>query len=114
MIVLVCGGRDYHDHEIIIKALNSMNEKHGIELLIEGGAKGADAHAATWADNNGIPRCTFHANWDYLGPKAGPIRNQNMLKFGKPECLVAFTGGRGTKNMISRARSWAIPVWEIS
>jgi predicted Rossmann-fold nucleotide-binding protein len=31
------------------------------------------------------------------------MRNQKMLDKGKPDLVVAFPGGRGTSDMISRA-----------
>lgn len=114
MRVLVCGGRDYQDYERVCAALGSLNNKHGIELIIEGGANGADAHAAVWARNNSIQGCTFHACWDALGKKAGPVRNQNMLKFGNPDCVVAFKGGAGTQGMIKLAKAQGVKVWEVT
>lgn len=113
MKVLVCGGRDYSDKEKVNDSLNRLKEKHGIELIIEGGAKGADKLGGDWADINGIAHCTFHANWSALGKRAGPIRNQNMIDFGLPDCLVAFAGGIGTNGMIKLAESAGIPVWRI-
>lgn len=112
MKVLVCGGRDYHEWEFLCSCLDKLNNKHGIELIIEGGASGADSHAATWADKNLIPRMTFHANWANLGNRAGPLRNKNMIKFGYPDCVVAFKGGTGTKVMIKLANDAGIKVWE--
>jgi hypothetical protein len=114
MKVIVCGGRDYQDFDRISKCLDLLHKKHGITLLIEGGANGADAHGAIWATNNCIPRCTFHANWQQLGAKAGPVRNSEMIKFGKPDCVVAFPGGSGTKNMVSKARKFGAKVWELT
>ena len=113
MRVIVCGGRNYNDHVKICESLNAMHHKHGIDLIIEGGANGADAHAATWATNNEVPRCTFHANWKKLGKRAGPVRNENMIVLGKGDCLIAFSGGIGTKSMTSLARKHGLLVWEV-
>jgi hypothetical protein len=45
------------------------------------------------------------AEWERLGRKAGPIRNQRMLEEGKPDLVVAFPGGTGTAGMMgSRGR----------
>jgi hypothetical protein len=112
MNVLVCGGRDYQDWEFLCSCLDKLHKKHGVELIIEGGANGADSHAATWADKNLIPRMTFHANWANLGNRAGPVRNENMIKFGKPDCVVAFKGGKGTSGMIKLARNAGLKIWE--
>lgn len=113
MRVIVCGGREFQDCDRLISALDSFNRKHGITLLIEGGAQGADTHAGNWAMNNEIPRCTMHANWERQGRKAGPIRNQNMVELLSPDAVIAFPGGRGTKGMIEIARKSGIKVWEV-
>lgn len=114
MRVLVCGGRDYQDYERVIAALDALHKKHGVTMVIESGANGADAHGGIWADNNGIPRCTMFANWDKFGNKAGPIRNQAMIDHLKPNCVVAFPGGAGTRDMVARAKSSGVKVWEVA
>jgi len=113
MKVLVCGGRDYSDFERVVGCLNQVSKKHGIDLIIEGGAKGADSLGAKYAKENGIPLCTFHANWSHHGKYAGPKRNKDMIKFGNPDCVVAFSGGIGTKGMVKLAKEAGISVWEI-
>lgn len=114
MKVIVCGGRDYQGYKRVIRCLNQLHEKHGITLIIEGGANGADAHAGIWADNAGIPRCTFHANWNAHGRKAGPIRNKHMLEFMRPDCVVAFPGGAGTADMVRQAEAEGVKVWSVA
>lgn len=111
--VIVCGGRDYQEYDNVIRCLDALHRKHGIDLIIEGGANGADAHAGIWAMNNKIPRCTFHANWDQHGRKAGPIRNSEMLTFMNPDCVVAFPGGKGTYDMVCQAKRAGVKVWEV-
>lgn len=113
MRVLVCGGRDYHDYETLTTSLDKLHAKYPIELIIEGGAKGADAHAATWAKNKGIQWVTAHANWHFYNGAAGPIRNKNMRDLLNPDCVVAFPGGTGTAGMIKLARESKINVWVI-
>lgn len=44
------------------------------------------------------------------GKAAGPIRNQRMLDEGKPDLVVAFPGGRGTADMVRRAKAAGVPV----
>ena len=112
MKVLVCGGRNYNDHEFINKILNGIHKKHGITLIIEGGADGADENGGFWAVESGVQRCTYHANWDIHARKAGPIRNANMIKFGAPDVCIAFKGGKGTACMVDLARKAGVTVWE--
>jgi hypothetical protein len=88
------------------------------DLVIEGGAAGADTIAGERADYYGIPHCTFKANWGYYGKAAGPIRNRWMLEFGMPERVVAFHSNieesKGTANMVKCARRAGIQVEVIA
>lgn len=113
MKVLVCGGRDFNDYKLLNKTLNRVHKHLKISLLIEGGAKGADSLAATWAKENNIPIKTFKADWNKFKKSAGPIRNQQMINGGLPELVVAFGGGSGTADMIRRAKKANIVVMEI-
>ena len=110
MRVLVCGGRDYTDSHKLHEVLDSLDK---IELvIIEGGARGADTMASCWAAFNSVECLTFHANWNKYGRGAGHIRNQQMLDEGKPDLVIAFPGGKGTANMISRAKKAGVDVIE--
>ena len=111
MRVLVCGGRYYDNHEFLACCLDKIDKKYGIDLIIEGGAHGADQLAATWANQKIKPRMTFHANWHGLGNSAGPIRNKQMITYGLPDVVVAFEGGKGTESMCKLAEANGIRVW---
>lgn len=114
MRVLVCGGRDFHDKPRVYCSLAEINGAHetAISTLIEGGATGADELAKAWAFYASVPVETYRANWKADGRAAGPIRNQRMIDEGKPDLVVAFPGGRGTADMIRRAKAAGIPVRE--
>jgi hypothetical protein len=108
--VLVCGGRDFSDWNFVWHTLDALRP---ITDLIAGGADGADHHAKCWAWNN--PSVAYHefpVDWKAHGRSAGPRRNQRMLDEGRPDLIVAFEGGRGTADMVRRARSAGVTVWE--
>lgn len=113
MRVLVCGGRCFDDEGLVETTLNDL----GVTHIIEGGATGADMLACKWARANlggGSEHISqFKARWDAYGKAAGPIRNQEMLDKGKPDLVVAFAGGRGTADMVRRAKRVGIPVKEV-
>ena len=111
--LIVCGGRSYDNFDLLCSVLDSIHARRGITMVIEGGAKGADAHAATWADNKGIPRVTCHANWRHHNSGAGPKRNKVMLMLN-PNGVVAFPGGTGTANMTRQAEEAGIKVMSVS
>jgi predicted Rossmann-fold nucleotide-binding protein len=112
-IMLVCGGRNYTDKARLSATLNELLHARGIIRIIAGGAKGADTLAEEWAKACGVPCYVYMANWAKLGRNAGPIRNQQMLDEGKPNLVVAFPGGRGTADMVRRARAAGIEVIEV-
>lgn len=114
--ILVCGGRHFSDYDFIAQALRSLcTEAQGI-MIIQGGATGADSLADQWAVANGLCSETYEIKkeeWDQYGNMAGSIRNKRMLVEGKPDMVVAFVGGRGTRDMIDQAKAAGIPVMEF-
>lgn len=114
--VLVCGGRDYWDRHHVYNVLMDLIAEFGDvpQCIIHGGAAGADAHAAYWALGVGVDEVCFEADWGTHGRAAGPIRNQRMIDEGKPTLVMAFPGGRGTADMVRRARAAGLPVRQIS
>ena len=113
MKVLVCGGRDYTDHKRGFQVLDDFAESNNIDLIIHGGARGADAIAAFWALLRGIKAQSFPAQWSVFGKSAGMLRNKRMIEEGKPDIVIAFPGGAGTENMKDQAKSANIKVMEI-
>ena len=111
MKIIVCGGRDYKNLGVVFDALDTLRGDEEIDLVIQGGAPGADEIAATWAKQTGIACHEEPANWKEYGRSAGPIRNALMADMGA-DLLVAFPGGAGTANMIKVAKSAGIPVLE--
>lgn len=112
--VLVCGGRNYSDHARLRAALSKFHDEAGISVVIEGGANGADRLARQWAHAFAVPVETFEADWENQGSFAGPARNKRMLEEGRPDLVIAFPGGRGTADMVRKARRAGVEVVEIS
>jgi len=122
MRILVCGGRDFGNYKKYPQLSTEWKRKksesafiwreltrytqHLSEslIIISGCATGADENAQAWAKASGHGRMLFRAEWDKYGNAAGPIRNKQMMVNGKPEIVIAFPGGKGTKNMLSIAR----------
>lgn len=59
--------------------------------------------AEEWALLRGIEVEAYAAQWSVHGRAAGAIRNRQMLEEGKPDLVVAFRGGSGTRNMVEQA-----------
>lgn len=116
MRVLVCGGREFTNVEVLEACLDAVHlgNRGPIELLIHGAARGADTMAGQWALRRGIACVAYEADWEREGRAAGPIRNKRMLDEGMPDLVVAFPGGRGTANMIRQARERGFEVLDAS
>jgi len=107
MKVLVCGGRDFDDYELLLLVLDEIKD---ITEIGHGDARGTDRLAGRYADYRGIPCSTWPADWDAHGKSAGPIRNRKMFKEFKPDLVIAFPGGTGTRDMVSVAQKGRCPV----
>jgi|SRR5579884_2260511 len=112
MKIIIAGGREIHDPSILDAALESCPFAQFIDStteIITGGARGVDAMADKWAEENGIDRVIFPANWTQHWKAAGMIRNKKMLDYALlsyPDCgLIAIPGkGPGTRGMIKLCR----------
>lgn len=148
MRVLVCGSRDWTDDLIIGVCLDGLLGDSVAEfdyplVVIDGGARGADAAAAAWyggaedgvhAIHEQVLHEQYPADWDNLPRwEAGPMRNQQMLDEGKPDLVLAFKDGfqrdefvvhdlgghqhkgkGGTEDMVRRAKAAGVPVYVVS
>lgn len=121
MKLLVCGGRNFGEFytsknvarskDIAINErwfLKRVLDNYNISFIVQGFAKGADRMALLYADKNGIPHTSdlYKPEWNQNGvyiPYAGNLRNQRMLDQENPDLIIAFPGGRGTADMVSRS-----------
>jgi hypothetical protein len=108
--VLVCGGRDYADRDRLFATLDRIHAERAITLVIHGGARGADRLSGEWATARLCECISYPAQWEIYGPRAGPMRNQQMLDEGRPDLVVVFPGGRGTANMLRKAQLAGVEV----
>ncbi|MBI2020165.1 DUF2493 domain-containing protein [Candidatus Daviesbacteria bacterium] len=112
MRILVCGDRNWVDKLLIKSVLRQLLSKNSIDYIIEGEARGADSLARECAEELGIKVLKFPADWKKYGKAAGPIRNQQMLKEGKPDLVLAFhdnlQNSKGTANMIKISKKAGI------
>jgi len=127
MRLLVCGGRNFgvfneermfirqHIVETLCPAGMAAYWNRGQDLIISGMAPGADTVAALFAEEMLIkldPYPISEEEWAKYGRAAGPRRNRKMIVEGRPDMVLAFNGGPGTRNMIQQAKNNNIPVVE--
>ncbi len=117
MRYLVCGTRNYVGFQMMRRVLSRLRKD---DVVIEGEARGADMMARNLARELGLECLAFPANWDKFGKAAGVLRNQEMLKQGRPDCVYAFymneadyNNSRGTRDMVKRSISAGVRVVEF-
>ena len=103
--VIVTGGRHYSNHPRVNEVLTSIAP----DIIVQGGANGADRLAREWGEKRGLEVITFEAEWEVYGRRAGPVRNRKMCAAGA-DLLVAFPGGKGTRHCVRTARDFGIKV----
>ena len=117
MKVLLTGSREISDKNRIIKALEIVIEKHGtINVLLHGGATGADTHAKEWATETGTPQIEIKPDYKKHHPKAAPlIRNTELAKMADVTVAV-YNGNKregGTKDAAGKSIKTGNPTLEI-
>ncbi len=111
---LVCGGRAFEDYAMFEAAMSDLLALRGCPWrIVHGDATGVDTMAGEWGKRKAIYVVPCPADWNKHGKAAGPVRNQEMLDKFKPQLVVAFPGGRGTADMVRRAREVGVDVAEI-
>lgn len=110
LIVCCCGGRDFDDYGMVERVMHSMHSDGLFSMVVQGGARGADSLVRLWCNSHSVTCITEHADWMAHGRAAGPIRNQKMIDDYHPSLLIAFPGGRGTSDMVSRCKKSEIQV----
>jgi hypothetical protein len=109
MILSVCGGRFFNDYEALCAAMRELS--FSPEIIIEGGARGADSLARGCALENGVHWAEVPALWTNYHKAAGGLRNSAMLLL-KPDYCLAMPGGGGTADMVAKCKQNNITVLE--
>lgn len=124
MRVIVAGGRDFNDYQLMCARLDHFfqNVDKNKLVIVNGDgpglwdkenkcyiAEGADQLAKRYARENNIKIDSYPPDWNKYEKAAGPIRNKQMAE--NADALVAFdTGGRGTANMIKLAEEYKLNI----
>jgi len=114
MNVIIAGGRDFNDYELLKRKLNHLLGRWlhlPVQIdVVSGCAWGADRLGERWAKEVGAYVVPFPADWEKYGKAAGPIRNEEMAKYAAGEYCVCFWDGKskGTKDMISLCQKYDI------
>jgi hypothetical protein len=113
MKIGIIGSRNFNDNELLEEVmLDYLNreDEFNCELVVSGGAIGADRLGEQWAKNNNIPTLIFKPEWEKYGKSAGFIRNEDIVK--NSDFVVVFWDGvsNGSKHSIDLAIKYNVPV----
>lgn len=103
--LLIAGCRHYTNYLEFRNKVNSILEKKfpNIERtalsIVEGGARGVDRLARTYAEKQSYAYRTFEADWENEGKKAGILRNIKMADYCTHAILFWDGESKGTGNM---------------
>ena len=89
MRIGVIGSRGFNNYDLVCDELNPL--LNDIELIVSGGAKGADTLGERWANENNIRTLIFKPDWNKWGKRAGFIRNTDII--ANSDYVIAFWDG---------------------
>jgi hypothetical protein len=110
MKLAVVGSRDFNDYELLKSRLDIIHKLKIIDLIISGGAIGADSLSEKWAKENRIPSKIFLPDWNTYGKSAGFKRNVEIIY--NSDAVIAFWDGlsKGTQHSINLAKEYKKPI----
>ena len=108
--IIITGSRKYEWKHRVHAYLNAMFALHPDLVVVSGGCEtGADSQAHSWAFHHNVTIERHFANWEALGPPAGPIRNTEMVELGAEQCVGFWypsnlkKDNRGTRDCMVKA-----------
>ena len=113
LVIVAGGGRDLDwPPDRIAASLLEATAGRPVELLLHGGARGADRLIEKAARSLAWPVEVIAAEWGRYGRAAGPLRNGLLLRRALEEVtpaqasvlVVAFPGAAGTASLVRQAR----------
>ena len=126
MRIAVIGSRTFTDYDLLKHTLDQIDDK---DLIISGGARGADSLAREYALENNITYCEFQADWSDLShPEARVKTNRygqkydanagfrrNIFIVDQADLVVAFhNGSPGTAHSLRIAKQMGKNILEIT
>lgn len=102
MKVGIIGNRTFNNKDFFLEKIENLKLEITFDLIVSGGAKGADTFGELYALKNNIPTKIFIPDWS-KGRGAGHIRNTDIVN--NSELIIAFWDeiSPGTKNSVEKA-----------
>lgn len=110
----VVGSRNFSDYDRMRAAILEHVNLESLRVIVSGGAVGADSLGERFADEFGLEKEIYPANWKMYGRGAGQIRNRKIA--AACDACIAFPVGesKGTKGTIARCEKLGKPLIVIT
>lgn len=113
MKVAIVGSRGFNDYQLLKSFIEETCSQNNIQidLIVSGGARGADALGEQFAREKQIETKIFPAEWDKYGKSAGFRRNVTIIE--NCDVCFAFWDGQshGTKHDIDLCEKMQKPCY---
>ena len=108
--IAVVGSRSFEDYTLFEKVMKTYLSEFDNVAFVSGGAKGADALAQRYAEENGVEMIVFKPEWSRYGRGAGYVRNKQIWQ--EADRGIAFWDGKskGTQHSFKLAHELEKPL----
>jgi YspA, cpYpsA-related SLOG family len=108
VILAIVGSRRFTDYKVftyeVEKVCDEWNIFGKVVSIVSGGCQGVDKLAERLADDHDITMNIFRADWDKYGTKAGPMRNDSIVKNCTHLIALVDEKSKGTWDSINKAK----------
>jgi hypothetical protein len=104
MKLAVVGSRTLDRYSIVDEAIKKHFKIEEIDLIVSGGADGADRFGEVFAKKNELSLLIHYPKWKKLGRKAGFARNEQIVR--DADAVICFWDGvsKGSQNSMDWAQ----------
>ena len=104
MKVIIAGGRDFNDYDLLCQKIDKILSKQTDIEIVSGRAKGADQLGERYAKEHGYFIKMFPADWNRYNKQAGYIRNEDMANYADALIIFWNNESKGSQHMINIAK----------
>jgi len=104
MRIAIVGSRTFSDYDLLKNYITDIISVEEIDMVVSGGAKGADTLGMKFAQNHDIELKEYKPDWEKYGRAAGFARNKLIID--DADAVFVFWDGisKGTKHDIDLAK----------
>lgn len=103
MKLAIVGSREFENYDLLCAEVEKIKQTQTVELIVSGGAKGADTLAKRYAALNHIPMMELKPDYKQFGHNAPAQRNALIVENADWVLAFAAPTSRGTWDTIRKA-----------